>query len=132
MGRLTSPGRLAAGGRGQEVADLEMSFLWGAPAPDPIPAAEPKNPLKHLQIPEPRSSDEWTGAVRRVLSHYHCADQSLAGSRFHTTGQGKTAVGPYRGKKHPLPAQISCSPALPRQAYRDISTVALQPVYPGN
>ena len=129
IGLFTSTGRLAATWRGQKVADLEMSFLWGACPLDPIPAAEAKHPLKPLQIPEPRSSDEWTGAVRRVLSHYHCADQSLAGSRFDTTVQGRTAVGPYGGKNHRMPTNIYASAPLRGKPYGVITTVAFNPFY---
>jgi phosphoribosylformylglycinamidine synthase len=106
-----------------------MSFLWESCPIDSIPVAEPKPQLTPLNIPEPRTAGEWSNAVGRVLTHYHCADQLPAGSRFDTTVQGRTAVGPYGGKNHRMPTNIYVSAPLRGKTYGVISTVAYNPFY---
>jgi phosphoribosylformylglycinamidine (FGAM) synthase-like enzyme len=96
---------------------------------DPIAAAKPSRPLKPVQIPQPKTQSEWGSAINRLLSHYHCADQSPAGSRFDTTVQGRTAVGPYGGKNHRMPTNIAVSAPLHGKPYGVITTVALNPFY---
>ncbi|MGH9359166.1 MAG: AIR synthase-related protein, partial [Terriglobia bacterium] len=65
----------------------------------------------------------------RVLSHLHCADQSAAGSRFDSTVQGRTAIGPYGGKNHRMPNGIYVSAPLYGASYGVITTVAFNPFY---
>jgi phosphoribosylformylglycinamidine synthase len=96
IGRFTESQRLAAHWRGQKVVDLAMSFLWGGCPIEPIPTAKPARALTPVHIPEPRTAEEWSGAVRRVLTHYHACDQSPAGAQFDSTVQGRTVVGPDR------------------------------------
>ena len=129
LGHFTDTNRLEATWRGQKVVDLEMSFLWESCPIDSIPVAEPKPQLTPLHIPEPRATEEWSDAVQRVLTHYHCADQLPAGSRFDTTVQGRTAVGPYGGKNHRMPTNIYVSAPLRGKTYGVISTVAYNPFY---
>ncbi|MGH9375780.1 MAG: AIR synthase-related protein, partial [Terriglobia bacterium] len=95
IGSFTGSNKLEAGWRSERVVGIEMSFLWGACPIDPIPVKKPARQLTPLKIPEPRETAEWIEAVHRVLSHLHCADQSAAGSRFDSTVQGRTAIGPY-------------------------------------
>jgi phosphoribosylformylglycinamidine synthase II len=129
VGRFTDSGRLEATWREEKVAELEMSFLWEACPLDPVSVAEPQRRLKPLDLPEPRTEQEWTTAMERVLTHPHCADQSAAGSRFDTTVQGRTAVGPYGGKNHRMPTNIYVSAPLRGKAYGAILTVAINPFY---
>ncbi len=129
LGRFTDSTRLEATWQGQKVVDLEMSFLWGACPIDPTAVAEPKRKLTPVSIPEPRSSTEWSEAVRRVLTHYHCADQIAAGSQFDTTVQGRTAIGPYGGKNHRMPTSLYVSAPLRGKTYGVITTVAFNPLY---
>lgn len=129
VGKFTDTHQMEAAWRGQKVVDLEMSFLWGACPIDPIATARPKKTAAPVNIPEPSTAAEWSEAFRRVLSHYHCADQSAAGSRFDTTVQGKTAVGPYGGKNHRMPTNICVSAPLYGKPYGVITTVAVNPFY---
>jgi phosphoribosylformylglycinamidine synthase subunit PurSL len=129
IGHFTSSRRLEATWRGRKVVDLEMAFLWESCPIDPTVAAKPKRHLKPLEIPPPKTPDEWSGAVHRVLAHYHCADQSPAGARFDTTVQGRTAIGPYGGKNHRMPTNIYVSAPLHGKPYGVITTVALNPFY---
>jgi phosphoribosylformylglycinamidine synthase II len=129
VGHFTDTHRLEATWHGQKVVDLEMSFLWGACPIDPIPVAEPQRRLPPNDIPEPRSESEWSAAVERVLTHYHCADQLAAGSRFDTTVQGRTAMGPFGGKNHCMPTNLYVSAPLRGKTYGVISTVAFNPFY---
>ncbi|HEX5481222.1 MAG TPA: AIR synthase-related protein, partial [Terriglobia bacterium] len=129
IGRFTDSGRLEAVWRGQKAVDLEMSFLWGACPLDPVPLAEPHPRRVPLNIPEPQTTQEWWKAIEGVLGHYHCADQSAAGSRFDSTVQGRTAAGPYGGKNHRIPLGIYVSAPLRGKNYGVITTVALNPFY---
>ena len=129
IGRFTASGRLEATWRGQQVADLEMSFLWGGCPIDPIETKQPVRCLKPLSFPEPHATGKWAGAVASVLGHYHCADQSAAGSRFDTTVQGRTVVGPYGGRNVRMPTNIYVSAPLRGKPYGVITTVAFNPLY---
>ena len=129
VGRFTPSGRLEATWRSQKVVDLEMPFLWGGCPIDPIEAKPPERHLEPLRIPEPRAPGEWADSIARILGHYHCADQSAAGSRFDTTVQGRTVVGPCGGRNHRMPSNIYVSAPLRCKPYGLITTVAFNPFY---
>ncbi len=129
LGHFTETGRLEASWHGRKVVDLEMSFLWEACPIDPLPVAKPQRNLQPLRIPEPHTQAEWAGAIRGVLGHYHCADQSAAGSRFDTTVQGRTAMGPYEGQNHRMPTNVYISAPLRGKPYGLITTLAFNPFY---
>jgi phosphoribosylformylglycinamidine synthase II len=129
LGHFTDTNRLEAYWQGQKVVDLEMSFLWESCPIDSIAVAEPRPQLAPLSIPEPQTAAEWSKAVQRVLTHYHCAEQLAAGSRFDTTVQGRTAVGPYGGKNQRMPTNIYVSAPLRGKTYGVITTVAYNPFY---
>ena len=129
IGRFTDTHRLEATWRGKMVVDLEMAFLWGACPIDPTEVAKPVRKLSPVNLPEPRTASDWAGAVRRVLTHYHCCDQLAAGSRFDTTVQARTAIGPYGGKNHRMPTNLYASAPLRGKNYGVITTVAFNPFY---
>lgn len=129
IGRFTDTRQLEATWGGQKVASLEMEFLWGACPIDPIEVQPPQRHLKPLVIPQPRTAQQWSDAFGRVLGHYHCADQSAAGSRFDSTVQGRTAAGPYGGKNHRMPTNFYLSAPLRGKPYGAITTVAFNPFY---
>jgi phosphoribosylformylglycinamidine synthase len=129
LGHFTDSKRLEVFWRGQKVVDLEMSFLWEACPIDSTVVAEPRRQLAPLNIPEPTTPSEWGEALRRVLGHYHCADQQAAGSRFDTTVQGRTAIGPFGGRNHRMPTNLYVSAPLRGKNYGVITTVAFNPFY---
>jgi phosphoribosylformylglycinamidine synthase II len=129
IGSFTASKRLQATWRGKQVVDLEMSFLWKGCPIDPTRASEPQRSLQPLAIAGPRSEDDWAKAVERVLSHYHCADQSPAGVRFDTTVQGRTAVGPYGGRDHRMPTNLAVSAPLRGKPFGVVTTLAFNPFY---
>ncbi len=129
LGRFTNLGSLQAKWHGEAVVDLSMVFLWRACPIDPTPTAPPARQLTPLAISEPRTRADWDSAVRRVLSHYHCADQSPAGTRYDSTVQGRTAVGPYAGKNHRMPTNIYVSAPLRGKPNGIITTLAFNPFY---
>jgi phosphoribosylformylglycinamidine synthase len=129
LGRFTATGRLEATWRGKTVVDLEMAFLWEGCPIDPLEVARPQRDLRPLSIPEPHAAAAWSRAIRGVLGHYHCADQSAAGCRFDTTVQGRTAVGPYGGKNHTMPTDVYISAPLRGKPYGAITTLAFNPFY---
>jgi phosphoribosylformylglycinamidine synthase len=111
------------------VVDLEMSFLWGACPIDPITTAPAERRLTPVSIQDPQTAEAWARAVHGVLGHYHCADQSAAGTRFDTTVQGRTAIGPYAGKNHRMPTNIYVSAPLRGKSSGVITTLAFNPLY---
>ena len=129
LGHFTGTGRLQAKWHGEMVVDLNMAFLWRACPIDPTPTAPPERHLVPVKISEPQSGMEWETAVRRILSHYHCADQSPAGTRYDSTVQGRTAVGPYAGKNHRMPTNIYVSAPLRGKPNGIITTLAFNPFY---
>ncbi len=129
VGQFKNSCRMEAFWRGQKVVDLEMSFLWGGCPLDPIAAEEPKRPLAPLTIPEPATAEQWARAVEGVVAHYHCCDQSVAGARFDTTVQGRTAVGPLAGRDHSMPTHVYVSAPLYGKPYGVVTTVAFNPLY---
>jgi phosphoribosylformylglycinamidine synthase len=129
LGHFTRTGRLQAKWRSEMVVDLNMVFLWRACPIDPTPTAPPERHLAPLRISEPQTRLDWDSAVRRVLSHYHCADQSAAGTRFDSTVQGRTAVGPYAGKNHRMPTNLYVSAPLRGKPNGIITTLAFNPFY---
>jgi phosphoribosylformylglycinamidine synthase len=129
LGHFTETGRLEAVWRGRRVVDLDMAFLWTACPIDPLPVARPQRDLQPLHIPEPHTEADWAAAVRGVLGHYHCADQSAAGCRFDTTVQGRTVMGPYAGKNHRMPTNVYVSAPLRGKPYGMITTLAFNPFY---
>ncbi|MGH9356755.1 MAG: AIR synthase-related protein, partial [Terriglobia bacterium] len=129
IGRFTGAKKLEATWRGGRVLDLEMDFLWGACPIDPIPVAAHRQQLTPLNVQEPRNAAAWSAAVHRVLGHIHCADQSAAISRFDSTVQGRTVVGPYGGKNHRMPSGIYVSAPLYNSNHGVITTIAFNPFY---
>ena len=78
LGRFTDSKRLQAKWRGETAVDLEMEFLWGACPIDPTETAPPEWQLAPVAISEPLTREDWDKAINRVLTHYHCCDQSPA------------------------------------------------------
>ncbi|HXJ93907.1 MAG TPA: AIR synthase-related protein [Terriglobia bacterium] len=129
IGRFTSSRRFEASWQGQKVVDLEMSFLWAACPIEPVEVREPKRRVEPLRLPTLKTREEWSAAVHGVLGHYHCADQSPAGSRFDSTVQGRTVVGPYGGRDHRMPTNLAVSAPLRGKPYGLVTTVAFNPFY---
>jgi phosphoribosylformylglycinamidine synthase subunit PurSL len=129
IGEFTASSRLEAFWRGEKVVDLEMSFLWGACPIDRLAQAAPVRELSPLSIPEPATPEDWSRVFRGVLGHYHCADQSAAGSRFDSTVQGRTRIGPYGGKNHRMPSGYYAGAPIHGKDYGFIATLAINPFY---
>jgi phosphoribosylformylglycinamidine synthase II len=129
LGEFTDTARLEATWNGQKVVDLEMSFLWGACPIDSTATAPPQRKLQPVSVAEPHSRAAWGEAVHRVLAHYHCADQSAAGTRFDTTIQGRTAIGPYGGRNHRMPTNLYVSAPLRDKPNGVITTLAFNPFH---
>jgi len=129
LGHFTNTGRYVAKWHGETVVDLSMVFLWRACPIDPTPTAPPQRHLTPVKIAEPQTRDEWDHAIQGVLTHYHCADQSPAGTRYDSTVQGRTAIGPYAGKNHRMPTNIYVSAPLRGKPNGIITTLAFNPFY---
>lgn len=129
VGCFTDLHSFVANWKGQQVVDVEMSFLWGACPIEATAAAEPVRNLQPLNLPPLETPEDWSRAIHGVLSHYHCCDQSAAGVRFDSTVQGRTVIGPYGGRNHRMPTNISVSAPLRGKPYGLVTTVAFNPFY---
>ena len=129
IGRFTDRKRFEATWHGEKVVDLEMAFLWGACPIEPMVLQRPVRQVCPLDLPDLETPDQWSRAIHGVLGHYHCADQSLAGSRFDSTVQGRTVIGPYGGKNHRMRNDVAVSAPLRAKPYGLVTTVAFNPFY---
>lgn len=128
VGQFADDGRYVATRRGERVVDLDMAFLWGA---CPIDRAEVRAPVRAAPDPAPAAPpiEELPAYAARVLSHYHCCDQSPAGLQFDSTVQGRTVVGPYGGRTGKMPTGACVSAPIRGKLVGVASTVAFNPFY---
>ncbi len=129
LGRFTNTGQFVARWKSETVVDLKMGFLWGACPIDPIATALTRAKLAPVNLSQPQTREEWTRSIHGVLTHYHCADQSPAGTRFDSTVQARTAVGPYAGKNHRMPTNIYVSAPIRDKSCGVVTTLAFNPFY---
>jgi len=129
IGTFTDSRRFVAYHEDVLVADLEMSFLWKACPVESIEIVEPVRDLKPIRHHEPFTSEEWQQAIERVLSHFHCCDQSAAGMQFDSTVQGRTVLGPYGGKNGRMPNNAYVSAPIHGKPYGVVTTLAFNPYY---
>ena len=129
LGEFTASHRFEATWKGRKAVDLDLEFLWQGCPIDVVEIDEPRRRLQPVDIAEPQTPDDWSRAFHGVLSHYHCCDQSAAGSRFDTTVQGRTAIGPYGGKNQRMPTNLYVSAPLYGKPYGAVTTVAINPFY---
>jgi phosphoribosylformylglycinamidine synthase len=111
------------------VADIDMEFLWDSCPIEETPIEEPVRDLKPASKADLSSSNEWSDAIDRVLSHYHCCDQSAAGTQFDSTVQGRTVIGPYGGKNGKMPTNVFVSSPVRGKPYGAVTTFAFNPLY---
>ena len=135
IGEFTGDHRYRANWRGQEVVDLEMGFLWGACPIDHLEVVEPRRQTSPVPTAPPWPAQDAGGvtslaeAVMRVLGHYHCCDQSPAGSQFDSTVQGRTVLGPFGGLTGRMPNEAYISMPLRGDKVGVVSSVAYNPFY---
>ncbi|MDI6827021.1 MAG: AIR synthase-related protein [Armatimonadota bacterium] len=111
------------------VADIDMSFLWKNCPIDEIEIVEPTRNLKPVQRPEPSTLMEWKEAIEKVISHYHCCDQSAAGMQFDSTVQGRTVLGPYGGRNGKMRNDAWVVAPIRGKPYGVVTTLAFNPFY---
>jgi len=127
VGEFTATRRYQVAWGGKMAVDLGMDFLWGS---CPIEAAEAREPARRAwTTPAAPGLDALPDLAARVLSHYHCCDQSPAGFQFDSTVQGRTAIGPYSGRTGRMPTNAYVSAPLRGQCVGVASTVAYNPYY---
>ena len=131
IGKFTDSHKLTAYHGEALVADLEMPFLWKACPIDKIEIKEPVRPVRPISHPVPQSPQQFREAIEKVLSHFHCCDQSAAGTRFDSTVQGRTVIGPYGGKNGRMRNDAWISAPLRGKPYGVVTTLAFNPFYGG-
>jgi len=129
IGEFSDTHKLAAFHGDVQVADIDMSFLWKACPVDKIEVKEPVRQLEPPRKSEPSTREEWAEAVHKVLSHFHCCDQSAAGTQFDSTVQGRTVIGPYGGKNGRMPTNVFLSSPIRGRPSGVMTTLAFNPFY---
>lgn len=129
IGQFTDTHKLTAYYGDTMVADIEMPFLWKACPIDATEIEEPVRDLKPIKKSVPTTEAEWKDAVLKVITHFHCCDQSAAGTQFDSTVQGRTVIGPYSGKNGRMPTNAFVSAPIRGKAYGAVATIAFNPFY---
>ena len=129
IGEFTDTHKLTAYHGDTLVADIEMPFLWKACPIDPIETVRPVRQVRPVRHVGPRSESEWREAIQNVLSHLHCCDQSVAGTQFDSTVQGRTVMGPYSGKNGRMRNDAFISAPVRGKPYGVVTTFAFNPFY---
>jgi phosphoribosylformylglycinamidine synthase II len=129
IGEFTNTHKLTAYHGEKLVADIDMPFLWKACPIDAIETVRSVRSVRSVRCPEPKTSGEWREAMEKVLSHFHCCDQSVAGTQFDSTVQGRTVMGPYSGKNGRMPNDAFISAPIRGKPYGVVTTFAFNPFY---
>ena len=129
IGQFTDSERLEAYWRGKKVVDLDMAFLWGGCPIDPVADRQARTATSAAANCGALHSGGMVGGRPARADALSLRDQSAAGSRFDSTVQGRTAVGPYGGKNHRMPSSIYVSAPLRGKSYGMITTLAFNPFY---
>lgn len=129
IGHFTDTHKLVVKSGDTMVADVDMEFLWDSCPIEETPIKEPVRNLKVASKAEPATATDWNDAAIRVLTHYHCCDQSAAGTQFDSTVQGRTVIGPYGGKNGKMPTNVFVSAPVRGKAYGAVTTFAFNPLY---
>ncbi len=129
IGEFTDTHKLTAYHGDTLVADIDMHFLWKECPIDAIEVKEPVRQVRPVRHVQPSSPAEWKEAVEKVLGHFHCCDQSGAGTQFDSTVQGRTVMGPYGGKNGRMRNDAFISAPIRGKAYGAVTTFAFNPFY---
>jgi phosphoribosylformylglycinamidine synthase len=129
IGEFTDTHKLTAYHGDTPTADIDMAFLWNACPIDPTEISKPQRAGKSVMKAEPSTPGEWREAATRVLSHFHCCDQSAAGAQFDKTVQGRTVIAPYGGKNGRMQTNVFVSAPIRGKSYGVVTTLAFNPFY---
>lgn len=129
IGEFTATKRFQATWQGELVVDIGMDFLWGRCPIVPMNIAEPQPKALVAEVDAPRNLRELAPALKAVLAHYHCCDQSAAIFQFDTTAQGRTVQGPLGGITGKMPTDAFVAAPLWGKPYGVVSTLAYNPFY---
>jgi phosphoribosylformylglycinamidine synthase II len=98
----------------------------------PIPETKLQKKIRRKPapaVPALKSGEEWTAAIRNVLCHLNCCDQSAAGTQFDSTVQGNTVSGPYGGRDGRMPNDVWVSAPLRGKPFGAAASLAFSPFY---
>jgi phosphoribosylformylglycinamidine synthase II len=111
------------------VVDLDFQDLRKA---CPLPVISPRERTRRAESSgsrAPEGADAWAAAVRNVLGHMNCCDQSAAGTQFDSTVQGITVDGPYGGLGGRMPNDVWISAPLRGKPFGAVASLAFSPFY---
>lgn len=129
IGNFTDTHRYVVYHHGKKVVDIDMNFLWGECPIDPVKVEKPSGTVVPHTISIPTDAWSWNYQAEKVISHFHCCDQSPAGFQFDSTVQGRTAIGPFAGKDGNMPTDVFVSAPLRGKLYGAVFTAAFNPFY---
>lgn len=129
LGEVTGDNILTVKHGDRLVAQFDLDFVWKG---CPIEAAEirrPERKLLPISKDVPQTSDEWKEAAMKVISHFHCVDQSPAIFQYDQTVQGTTAIGPLAGINGRMPTNIALKAPLRGKSYGLGLSIGWKPFY---
>ncbi|MBN2104867.1 hypothetical protein JW835_12575 [bacterium] len=114
---------------GEHVVDLDFQDLRkGCPLPE-IDIREPEKTTDEFLPEDLERADQVRLAIRNVLTHLNCCDQSSAGAQFDSTVQGNTVLGPYGGIDGRMPNDLWVSAPIRGRPFGAAASVAFHPFY---
>ncbi|MDO8513496.1 MAG: AIR synthase-related protein [bacterium] len=129
LGEFNDSGKYSVFHGDEQFVDLDMNFLWKQCPIDNVIVEPAIRPYVELNIDEPTTADEWRAAAIELLRHWHCCDQSAAGTQFDSTVQGQTVVGPYGGAHGDMPTGATVLAPL-EDAFDGVAfSIAYHPYY---
>lgn len=129
LGEITGDNILTVYNGERLVALFDLDFVWKG---CPIDIAQKRKPERFLQPtsrPVPETAEDWLETTRRVLSHFHCADQSPAIFQYDQTVQGTTVIGPLGGINGKMPTNVALKSPIRGKPYGLGLSLGWKPFY---
>ena len=114
---------------GEVVVDLTFADLRrGCPLPE-FELKQPEINEDEFHPEDISTAIEAETAIRKVLCHLNCCDQSPAGTQFDSTVQGNTVLGPYGGINGRMPNDLWVSAPVRGKPFGAATSQAFNPFY---
>jgi phosphoribosylformylglycinamidine synthase II len=114
---------------GQMVVDLQFNELRkNCPLPS-IALKKPFSKTDSFSSPLLKTEEDVRSAVKAVIGHLNCCDQSSAGFQFDKTVQGMIVTGPYGGIDGRMPNDVWISSPIRGKSFGAVAAVGFNPFY---
>jgi len=114
---------------GEILINLDFTDLRKGCKLSEIEVLKPELKPRTFDPPAISTEKEFKNAVKKVLSHLNVCDQSVAGTQFDSTVQGRTVIGPYDSKGNYMPNDAWVSIPLRDKRYGCAVSLGYNPFY---